>query len=608
MKNKRLIAVLGMHRSGSSAITKGLEVLGVDLGSHLMAADANNAKGYFEDVAFNQLNTAILRANGQDWYSLSYPNKDDFTGDKFTPLKERAIELLQGKFEKTDLLGIKDPRLCRLLPFWKDVFDALDLDVAYVIILRDPESIAASLFSRDALPRVKSLYLWLEHMLPAFQETLGCSRCVVNYDQLVSDPEAVIERLADKLDLRERLDQRDLQAYVTEFIDARLKHHHGKPTSETGFTSELTRQLASLLDNVSGQGISIDSPEFNCELDLIDQAYRDRKDILAYIDTLDAIIIAKQRELVETGKRLDALSTAYNEAVDAREHAQKAIAGRDLQIEGLKTNIEEKDEQLDSLRQILDERNSIIESLELSLTDHHAQIEASKQRIKALERQHESSVSNSENLALQLDEIHSSYFWRTSIISRKVWAFLESVFKLKKEICQAIPLTHLERVMSRDHSWLSTGNDPCFRLIPISGAMPAGWVRINAYTMAEPRERIFKLYSDFGGGFSEDTALEIPVSPTGMVDEIVHFSGDLKSIRWDPMDHAGEFKLEPVSISRINWLIRILRMSKRVASIFLDASPELRKESGLSWKKIILNLSGAYEITRAIIISRNEQV
>jgi hypothetical protein len=137
--------------------------------------------------------------------------------------------------------------------------------------------------------------------------------------------------------------------------------------------------------------------------------------------------------------------------------------------------------------------------------------------------------------------------------------------------------------------------------------MPAGWVRINAYTMAEPRERIFKLYSDFGRGFSEDTALEIPISPAGMVDEIIHFSGDLKSIRWDPMDHAGEFKLEPVRISRVNWLFRILHMSKRVSSIFLAASPELREKSGLSWKKIILNLSDAYAVTRAIIISRSEQ-
>lgn len=433
MKNKRLVVVLGMHRSGSSAITKGLEVLGVDLGSHLMAADASNAKGYFEDIEFNQLNSAILRAGGHEWYSLSRIDRDDFKADKFAPLKDRAKEFLESKLKDTDLLGLKDPRLCRLLPFWKDIFAALQLDTAYVIILRNPESIAASLFARDSFPRVKSLYLWLEHMIPVFQETSGQSRCVVDYEQLLSQPETVIQGLADELDLRARLDHAALHAYGSGFIDARLKHHQGKPDPETGFTPTPVGQLAGLLDRVSRRDISIDAPEFNQEIDSIDRAWRDRTDILAYIDTLDYIIIDWSRKLAEQGKRLKALSGAHGEATDALESTREKVARRESQIEGLKTEGAEKDEQLAALQDSLQTRLSKITSLERSLSDLHDQVKASEERLKILQLRYESSASEAQELAHQLDEMQSGLLWRTSFALRKPWDFLKQVFKPNKK-------------------------------------------------------------------------------------------------------------------------------------------------------------------------------
>lgn len=554
-----------MHRSGSSAITRGLEVLGADLGSHLMAADANNTKGYFEDIEFNQFNTRLLGANGHDWYTLSRIDKDDFKAEKFIPLKERAIELLKSKLARTDLLGIKDPRLCRLLPFWKKVFDALQLDVSYIIILRDPESIAASLFARDFIPRVKSLYLWLEHMIPVFRETMGCSRCVVDYDQLVSQPDTVIRNLADKLDFHAQLDQQALQKYATEFIDVTLKHHQGKPGPEAGFTSKPVRRLARLLESVSSQNTSIDSPAFIREIDAIDQAYRDRTDILAYIDTLDSIVIEKIRNLAEQGEQLDSLSTEYEETREALESSQQTISGLELQIGNLKTEIAKKDEQRASLEGLLNESRYKVESLERSLSNLHAQIGENEQRMEALEQRCESTTADAENLAWQLDEIHSGLFWRSSLVARKAWGYLAYVLKLKKEWCQAIPLNDLKRACASNRGWISTGDDPSFRLLPLSGAMPTGWVRIKASILVEPPESMFKLYLDRGEGFCESTTLPLPVSPTGTVDEIVHLPENLEAMRLDPMDHAGEFRLARIEISRINWLSRKLHWMKRAS-------------------------------------------
>jgi hypothetical protein len=71
VKAKNLIVVLGMHRSGTSAVAKALACMGVSLGNDLLPAGKDNPKGFFEDKAINDLNIEMLRVLGLDWFSLS---------------------------------------------------------------------------------------------------------------------------------------------------------------------------------------------------------------------------------------------------------------------------------------------------------------------------------------------------------------------------------------------------------------------------------------------------------------------------------------------------------------------------------------------------------
>ena len=71
IKSQKLVIVLSMHRSGTSALTRGLTTMGVMLGDRLMAAHPNiNDKGFFEDIDFVALNEEILKACGRKWFSL----------------------------------------------------------------------------------------------------------------------------------------------------------------------------------------------------------------------------------------------------------------------------------------------------------------------------------------------------------------------------------------------------------------------------------------------------------------------------------------------------------------------------------------------------------
>jgi hypothetical protein len=78
-----VVVVLGMHRSGTSAITKGLELFGMDLGQNLLAANEYNPKGYFEDNQLVNINDNILRKSGSLWSALQFLEPADLFGARF---------------------------------------------------------------------------------------------------------------------------------------------------------------------------------------------------------------------------------------------------------------------------------------------------------------------------------------------------------------------------------------------------------------------------------------------------------------------------------------------------------------------------------------------
>ena len=221
---KQIIVVLGMHRSGTSVIARSLKVLGVGLGDNLMpAVPGVNDKGFWEDMDFYVLNEDLLKAlSGREWHTLIPISLNEFNDDSLASLKIRAIELLRKKTSKLSVFGLKDPRFSILLPFWKNVFLSLDVDVKYVIAIRNPISTALSLQKRDGFDLEKSYYLWLNYMVSCFVETENELRVVVNYDLVMAEPEPQIQRMAEKLSLC--VITSELKEFESNFISSDLCH------------------------------------------------------------------------------------------------------------------------------------------------------------------------------------------------------------------------------------------------------------------------------------------------------------------------------------------------------------------------------------------------
>ncbi len=225
-EKKRVVVVLGMHRSGTSAITRGLQVLGVELGDNLMQAIPDiNEKGFWEDKDIISLNIEIFDAIGYDCLTNIPITNAELTSDILSPFRLYAVELLESKIKNITVLGIKDPRICRLLPFWKVIFNELKLEVSYIIVVRNPLSVAQSLKRRDGFKAEKSYYLWLEHILPSILETEGSPRLVVDYDLLMDQPETQLYRIADRINLSLGVEfSSKFEDFSKNFLDKNLRH------------------------------------------------------------------------------------------------------------------------------------------------------------------------------------------------------------------------------------------------------------------------------------------------------------------------------------------------------------------------------------------------
>jgi len=186
-----------MHRSGTSAVAKGLSCLGVNLGDKFMPPGSDNPKGFYEDIDIYNLNVEMLDAIGQHWFSLSLVTDSDIVVLKNKGFLERATALIQDKLERVDVFGFKDPRLSKLLKFWKLVFSNLNCEVQYVFCLRHPSSVTSSLNKRNKTPFKKGYYLWLSYNLAILLESQELSLVGLDYDHLMENPREVVNALAE---------------------------------------------------------------------------------------------------------------------------------------------------------------------------------------------------------------------------------------------------------------------------------------------------------------------------------------------------------------------------------------------------------------------------
>ncbi|HTZ36739.1 MAG TPA: glycosyltransferase [Stellaceae bacterium] len=197
------LVVLGMHRSGTSALTGMLHHLGVALGDRLMPATPDNPRGYWEHKDVVAVDERLMKSFGWAWDDIrSLPGGFE-DGAAAQAARRELTAILERDFAGAPLWGLKDPRLCRLMPLWRPLFTALEVEPRFLLSLRHPLDVAASLGARDRIGTARACLLWLSHWLDAERATRGCRRTVVHYEELVGAAgwRGVADRIAGELGL-----------------------------------------------------------------------------------------------------------------------------------------------------------------------------------------------------------------------------------------------------------------------------------------------------------------------------------------------------------------------------------------------------------------------
>ena len=230
-----IVIVLGVHRSGTSAITKGLELFGVDLGQNLLPANEYNPKGYFEDNQLVDLNDNILRKSGSLWSALQFLEPADLLGARFEKEQNEAREFLKGKLAQGTPIGLKDPRLCRTLPFWQKIFEEQGLRVGYLLAYRSPDEVAASLKKRDDFSIEYGENLWTSYQVDALRHLNSKKWLVIKYENLLKKPRRELRRVSEFLGAEWHPEDSKSLEYQKRFLDSSSRHHRKQTRTKERF-------------------------------------------------------------------------------------------------------------------------------------------------------------------------------------------------------------------------------------------------------------------------------------------------------------------------------------------------------------------------------------
>jgi len=257
--DKNAIVVLGMHRSGTSALTGVLTLLGADPGPSLIpAVEGINPKGFWEHKEIVSIHDQLLEEYGTSWDDgTSLPSGWWLSSITMTA-RNKIISIVRRDFSASPLWIIKDPRMCRLLPLWHEVLRELALQPLFVISVRNPAEVARSLRKRDGLGEELSCLLWLTHILDAEFQTRGQRRVFVSYQNLLSNWRETMGNISQTLRVTWPVSIDDAGLSVDEFLDPALRHHDGSVSLQDHLACNLAQKAFELLSTQSPDPAELD--------------------------------------------------------------------------------------------------------------------------------------------------------------------------------------------------------------------------------------------------------------------------------------------------------------------------------------------------------------
>ncbi len=219
------IVILGMHRSGTSALAGTLGLLGATMPEHQIAANPTNPTGHWEPERLVRINDRLLEEAGSGWQDWRRFDPGAVPSERMRAYRDEIVSCLEEEYAEATLFVLKDPRISRMVPLYSDILGSMGVDPKYVLCLRNPVDVAESLDRRNAMSAGFAALLWLRHVLEAERSTRDRPRVLLTYEALLDDWRSVAERIAGTLEFHWPRTIQDAAPEIEPFLQRDLEHH-----------------------------------------------------------------------------------------------------------------------------------------------------------------------------------------------------------------------------------------------------------------------------------------------------------------------------------------------------------------------------------------------
>ena len=281
------ILVLGMHRSGTSLLTRIISLLGARLPKTLMAPDGSNQAGYWESQALTAINDDLLSAAKSSWYDWTAIDDSRLFSADLSHFEAEISDTIAQEFSGSPLIVLKDPRISRLMPIYSRALQAQGFDLSCVQITRSPNEVAGSLYRRNKISTSFSFLLWLRHTLEAEQASRGLNRMFVTYSELLENRTQVLHRLSTWGQAFGLLTSEEALNEAAAQVRVELRHHHA--SQERSLESQELEELIART-HAAIETLGTD-PYQSTALDILEQSK-------AQLDLISAVSGLSFRDLV----------------------------------------------------------------------------------------------------------------------------------------------------------------------------------------------------------------------------------------------------------------------------------------------------------------------
>ncbi|MCB1232976.1 MAG: hypothetical protein KDN19_22215 [Verrucomicrobiae bacterium] len=254
-RSRQLVLVLGMHRSGTSVLTKLLIELGCEVGAEVLPEAPDNPEGFWEDQNVVDLNNEFLFRVDSCWNDPHPLPKDVWESKIAKSYQAKAKKLIDQEYGQTPVSVLKDPRLCRLLPLWKPALEDRFDQIRCLLMMRHFSEVSQSLAHRNGFSQHLTTLLWIQHVLLAESDTEAWPRLVLTFPSLIEEPRLQLERVGSFLGSPP---DRDLEK-IASSVRPDLRHHteeEDEKTPDFPAFALATRIWKSRQDCARGEGLN----------------------------------------------------------------------------------------------------------------------------------------------------------------------------------------------------------------------------------------------------------------------------------------------------------------------------------------------------------------